>query len=319
MILWISMPLGNVVEVHDLTKSFGNIRAVDGVSFSVRKGEIYGLLGPNGAGKTTTVRMTIGIITPDRGEAYIMGYNVHREPIKARSFIGVVPEISNPYVDLTVWENLMLIGGIYCVPKEIRIRRAESLLKVLEIYEARNRKAKALSKGMRRRLLLAMALMSDPDILFLDEPTSGLDVISARVIRSLLLKLKEQGKTIILTTHNIDEAGMLCDRVAIMNKGKIIAMGTPEELKIKFGEYTRILLCFNREVDIKLIKKYFDSYETIVQGRRLVIVCRSRDLGEILDQIICIAKEYNLNIEELQASGLNFEDVFIRLIRGRSR
>ena len=306
----------DVVKAYDLMKSFGDIRAVDGVSFSVRKGEIYGLLGPNGAGKTTTIRMTIGIITPDRGEAYIMGYNVHEEPIKARSFIGVVPEISNPYIDLTVWENLMLIGGIYCVPKEIRVRRAESLLKMLKIYEARNRKAKALSKGMRRRLLLAMALMSDPDILFLDEPTSGLDVISARVIRSLLLKLKEQGKTIILTTHNIDEAGMLCDRVAIMNKGKIIAMGTPEELKIKFGEYTRILLCFNREVDIELIRKYFDSYETIVQGRRLVIICRSKDLREILDQIICIVKEYNLNIEEFQASGLNFEDVFIRLIRG---
>ena len=109
---------------------------------------------------------------------------------------------------------------------------------------------------------------------------------------------------------------MLCDRVAIMNKGKIIAMGTPEELKIKFGEYTRILLCFNREVDIELIRKYFDSYETIVQGRRLVIICRSKDLREILDQIICIVKEYNLNIEEFQASGLNFEDVFIRLIRG---
>ena len=306
----------DVVKAYDLMKSFGDIRAVDGVSFSVRKGEIYGLLGPNGAGKTTTIRMTIGIITPDRGEAYIMGYNVHEEPIKARSFIGVVPEISNPYIDLTVWENLMLIGGIYCVPKEIRVRRAESLLKMLKIYEARNRKAKALSKGMRRRLLLAMALMSDPDILFLDEPTSGLDVISARVIRSLLLKLKEQGKTIILTTHNIDEAGMLCDRVAIMNKGKIIAMGTPEELKIKFGEYTRILLCFNREVDIELIRKCFDSYETIVQGRRLVIICRSKDLREILDQIICIVKEYNLNIEEFQASGLNFEDVFIRLIRG---
>ena len=310
------MPSEDVVKAYDLMKSFGDIRAVDGVSFSVRKGEIYGLLGPNGAGKTTTIRMTIGIITPDRGEAYIMGYNVHEEPIKARSFIGVVPEVSNPYIDLTVWENLMLIGGIYCVPKEIRVRRAESLLKMLKIYEARNRKAKALSKGMRRRLLLAMALMSDPDILFLDEPTSGLDVISARVIRSLLLKLKEQGKTIILTTHNIDEAGMLCDRVAIMNKGKIIAMGTPEELKIKFGEYTRILLCFNREVDIELIRKYFDSYETIVQGRRLVIICRSKDLREILDQIICIVKEYNLNIEEFQASGLNFEDVFIRLIRG---
>ncbi len=305
----------DVVEAYDLTKSFDNIRAVDGVSFSVRKGEIYGLLGPNGAGKTTTIRMTIGIITPDKGEAYIMGYNVHEEPIKVRSFIGVVPEISNPYIDFTVWENLMLIGGIYCVPKEIRIRRAESLLKMLKIYEVRNRKAKALSKGMRRRLLLAMALMSDPDILFLDEPTSGLDVMSARMIRSLLLKLKERGKTIILTTHNIDEAGILCDRVAIMNKGKIIAMGTPEELKIKFGEYTRILLCFNRKVDIELIRKYFDSYETVVQGKRLTIICRSKDLREVLDQIICIAKEYNLNIEEFRATGLNFEDVFIRLIR----
>ncbi len=310
------MSSDDVVEACDLTKSFGNVRAVDGVSFSVRKGEIYGLLGPNGAGKTTTIRMTIGIITPDRGEAYIMGYNVHEEPIKARSFIGVVPEISNPYIDLTVWENLMLIGGIYCVPKEIRVRRAENLLKMLNIYEARNRKAKVLSKGMRRRLLLAMALMSDPNILFLDEPTSGLDVMSARVIRSLLLKLKEQGKTIILTTHNIDEAGMLCDRVAIMNKGKIIAMGTPEALKIKFGEYTRILLCFNREVDIELIRKYFDSYETVVQGRRLVIICRSKDLRGVLDQVTCIAKECNLNIEEFRASGLNFEDVFIRLIRG---
>jgi len=123
------MPLENVVEAYDLTKTFGNIKAVDGVSFRVRRGEIYGLLGPNGAGKTTTIRMIIGIITPDKGEAYIMGYNVHKEPVKARSFIGVVPEISNPYVDLTVWENLMLIGGIYCVPKEVRVRRAEKLLK----------------------------------------------------------------------------------------------------------------------------------------------------------------------------------------------
>ncbi len=313
------MPLENVVKACDLTKTFGNIRAVDGVSFSVRKGEIYGLLGPNGAGKTTTIRMIIGIITPDRGEAYIMGYNVHKEPVKARSFIGVVPEISNPYVDLTLWENIMLTGGIYGVPKKVRAKRAKDLLKMLGIYEVRNRKVKTLSKGMQRRLLLAMALISDPNILFLDEPTSGLDVISARIIRSLLLKLKKQGKTIILTTHNIDEAGMLCDRVAIMNKGKIIAMGTPEELKIEFGEYTRILLCFNREIDIKLIEKHFNSYETVVQGRRLVIVCRSKDLREVLDQILHIVKTYDLNIEELQVSGLNFEDVFIRLIRERPK
>jgi len=304
----------DVVEVHDLAKSFGHVRAVDGVSFSVRRGEIYGLLGPNGAGKTTTIRMTIGIIAPDRGEAYIMGYNVHKEPVKARSFIGVVPEISNPYVDLTAWENLMLVGGIYCIPKKVIVKRAENLLKILKIYDARNRKVKVLSKGMRRRLLLAMALISDPEILFLDEPTSGLDIISARMIRSFLLKLKEQGKTVILTTHNIDEAGMLCDRVAIMNKGRIIARGTPKELKIRFGEYTRILLCFDKEVDAKLIRECFNPYEVVVQGRRLIIVCRSKDLRDILDQIVCIVKEYDLSIEEIQASGLNFEDVFIKVI-----
>ena len=308
------MPLENVVEARDLAKSFGHVRAVDGVSFSVRRGEIYGLLGPNGAGKTTTIRMTIGIIAPDRGEAYIMGYNVHKEPVKARSFIGVVPEISNPYVDLTAWENLMLVGGIYCIPKKVIVKRAENLLKILKIYDARNRKVKVLSKGMRRRLLLAMALISDPEILFLDEPTSGLDIISARMIRSFLLKLKEQGKTVILTTHNIDEAGMLCDRVAIMNKGRIIARGTPKELKIRFGEYTRILLCFDKEVDAKLIRECFNPYEVVVQGRRLIIVCRSKDLRDILDQIVCIVKEYDLSIEEIQASGLNFEDVFIKVI-----
>ena len=303
-----------MVEVHDLAKSFGRVRAVDGVSFSVRRGEIYGLLGPNGAGKTTTIRMTIGIIAPDRGEAYIMGYNVHKEPVKARSFIGVVPEVSNPYVDLTAWENLMLVGGIYCIPKKVRVKRAEELLKMLKMYNARNRKVKALSKGMRRRLLLAMALISDPDILFLDEPTSGLDVISARMIRSFLLKLKEQGKTIILTTHNIDEAGMLCDRVAIMNKGKIIARGTPKELKIRFGEFTRISLCFDREVDAKLVREHLNPYEVVVQGRRLIIICRSKDLGDVLDQIVRIAKERSLSIEEIRASGLDFEDVFIKVI-----
>ncbi len=306
-----------MVEARDLVKSFGEVRAVNGVSFRVKRGEIYGLLGPNGAGKTTTVRMVTGIIAPDSGEAYIMGYNVHDDPIRARSFIGVVPEISNPYLDLNAWENLMLVGSLYCIPKTIREKRAEMLLKMLGIYRERSRKVKGFSKGMRRRLLLAMALISDPDILFLDEPTSGLDVMSARMIRSLILKMKERGKTIILTTHNIDEAGMLCDRVAIMNKGKIIAAGTPEDLKIKFGEYTRILLCFNREIDAKLVERYLRDYETIFQGKRVTVICRSNDLSEVLDRIVNIVKACNVCLEEIQASGLSFEDIFVRLIQER--
>ena len=305
-----------VVEAYDLMKRFGRIVAVNGVSFSVIKGEIYGILGPNGAGKTTTIRMTIGVLTPDRGEAYIMGYNVHREPIKARSLIGVVPEISNPYVDLTVWDNLMLIGGIYCLPKDVKLRRAIDLLKTLEIYDVRDRKVKTLSKGMRRRLLLAMALISDPDILFLDEPTSGLDILSARIIRNMLLELKKQGKTIILTTHNIDEAGLLCDRVAIMKKGKIIASGTPEELKIKFGMYTRISICFDREVNERDLKGCLEGLDVVIQGRRLIITCKTEVLNEVLDKITTMIKYNKLRIKELKASGLSLEDVFVRLVRG---
>ena len=309
------MPIKAVVEAYGLTKAFGNVRAVNEVSYSVRKGEIYGILGPNGAGKTTTIRMTIGIIAPDKGEAYIMGYNVHKEPVKARSFVGVVPEVSNPYLDLTVWENLMLVGGLYCIPKQVKVERARKLLEALKIYDVRNRKAKALSKGMRRRLLLAMALISDPDILFLDEPTAGLDVISARIIRSLLLELKRQGKTIVLTTHNINEAGMLCDRVAIMNKGKIVALGTPKELKIKFGEYIRIILRFNKEINVEIIKNNLKDLGITVQGTRLMVVCKLSDLREVLEKITSFIKSHDLRIEEFQASGPTLEDVFIELIQ----
>jgi len=308
-----------VVEAYGLTKTFGNVKAVDGVSYSVERGEIFGILGPNGAGKTTTIRITTGIIPPDEGEAYIMGYNVHREPVKARGFIGVVPEVSNPYPDLTVWDNLMLVGKLYCLPKRILVERARDLLEALGIQDVRNRKAKALSKGMRRRLLLAMALISDPDILFLDEPTSGLDVISARIIRSLLLELKKQGKTIVLSTHNINEAGMLCDRVAIMNKGRIIALGTPEELKIRFGKYIRILLRFNKGVSIDVIKNRFRHGNIVVRGTKVMIICGLCGLEDVLNEIASFIKSHNLKVEEFQASGPTLEDVFVELIQGGNR
>ncbi len=312
------MVMKAVVEVYRITKTFGNVKAVNGVSFSVRRGEIFGILGPNGAGKTTTIRITIGIIPPDEGEAYIMGYKVHEEPVKARRFIGVVPEISNPYPDLTVWDNLMIVGKLYCLPKRVLVERARNLLEALRIQNVCNRKAKTLSKGMRRRLLLAMALISDPDILFLDEPTSGLDVISARIIRSLLLELKKQGKTIVLSTHNINEAGMLCDRVAIMNKGRIIASGTPEELKIRFGKYIRILLRFNKEAGIDVIKNRFRHGNVVVQGTKVMIICGLSGLEDVLNEIASFIKSYNLKVEEFQASGPTLEDVFVELIQGGS-
>jgi ABC-2 type transport system ATP-binding protein len=230
----------NAIEAVDLMKRFGGVTAVNGVSFKVREGEIFGLLGPNGAGKTTTIRMLTGLLKPDAGRAAIMEYDVMEESIKAKMLVGVVPEEANPYPDLSAWDNLVLVGRLYGLPDSEIKRKATSLLKLLDLYDMRERKAKNLSKGQRQKLLIAMALISDPKVLFLDEPTGGLDVLSARKIRELILELRKEGITVFLTTHNIEEAGELCGRVAIIRNGRIVAEGSPDELKIS-AEPTRTL------------------------------------------------------------------------------
>ncbi|HNR26283.1 MAG TPA: ABC transporter ATP-binding protein, partial [Methanobacteriaceae archaeon] len=168
----------SVIEVQGLTKTYDQIRAVDGVDFQVRKGEIFGFLGPNGAGKTTTVRMLTGIIKPQDGSIRIMGHDIQREPLEAKEHLGVVPETSNAYVDLSAWQNLMLMAGLYGVPSDVSHERAQDLLTEFGLYPRRDDKVKGFSKGMKQRLILAMALINDPELLFLDEPTSGLDVQS---------------------------------------------------------------------------------------------------------------------------------------------
>ncbi len=305
-----------MVEAIGLYKSFGPVEAVRGVSFSVPRGEIFGLLGPNGAGKTTTIRMITGLLRPDRGRAFIMGIDVHRDPVRARSHIGVVPEVSNPYVDLSVWDNLLLIGKLYCIPKETIIERGKFLLEELGLYDRRSSKAKTLSKGMRRRLLLAMALISDPEILFLDEPTSGLDVFSARRIRSMITGLRRNGKTIVLTTHNIDEAGMLCDRVAIINKGKIIAEGTPDDLRIRYGKYIEIKVSFDNSIDSSVLNEFRDHYNVTCDERWVTIICEKNELDEVLDKIMNIKHRLGLRIKDLHIESQSFEDIFVRIVRG---
>jgi len=167
------------IVVEDLSKSFGGLRAVDRISFDVRRGEIFGFLGPNGAGKTTAVRMLTGIIKPDAGRATVWGYDVVEEPLRVKERIGVLPEVANPYPDLSAWRNVMLAASLHGVPRKEAEQRAKALLKEFGIYERRKSKVKTFSKGMKQRLMLCIALVSDPEILFLDEPTSGLDVQSA--------------------------------------------------------------------------------------------------------------------------------------------
>ncbi len=305
------------VEAHNLEKSFGQVRAVRGVSLHVDRGEIFGLLGPNGAGKTTTIRMITGIISPDRGRVYIMGYDVLKDPLKAKSHVGVVPEISAPYVDLSAWDNLMLAGRIYHVEDHMRRARAKDLLKMLNLSEAMSRKVKGFSKGMRQRLLLAMALISDPGILILDEPTSGLDIISTRMVRSLITDLRREGKSIFLTTHNIEEAGILCDRIAVINKGRIVAEGSPEDLRINFEEFRSVKIILDR--DLKGIEEALGSFDVLIQGRKIFITCRRDEVDEVLRRTMKLAEDLGARVEEVQTTGPSFEEIFMKLIRGKER
>jgi ABC-2 type transport system ATP-binding protein len=220
------------IEADRLTRGFGDLLAVDSVSFQVPAGEVFGLLGPNGAGKSTTVRMLTGFITPTSGRAILAGINMADSPSTARRRIGVVPEEANVYADLSVKDNVMLMAELYAVPKLKRIERTDHLLRRFDLQGRARQKGSELSKGLRQRLMLCMALVSEPQILFLDEPTSGLDVASARLIRDIVGEHnRERGTTVFLTTHNMDEAERLCHRVAIIDKGRLAAIDTPDALR----------------------------------------------------------------------------------------
>ena len=221
----------DIIRTLGLTKYYGDILAVDHLSFAVREGEIFGFLGPNGAGKTTTIRMLVGLTAPTEGTAIIDGYDIRSEILEVKRRVGMVPETSNLYDELSVKDNLLFIAGLYHVPRAKREERVRELLESFNLWDRRDIKFGKLSKGLKRRLTIAASLIHNPRIIFLDEPTTGLDVMSARSLRLLLKDLKETGVTILLTTHYIDEADQLCDRVAVIVKGRIITIDTPENMK----------------------------------------------------------------------------------------
>jgi len=305
----------NTVEVADLTKHYGDLMAVDSVSFEVAKGEFFGLLGPNGAGKTTIIRMLTGVIRPDRGAAHIMGYDIRKEPLKAKQRMGILPEMANAYVDLTAWQNLMFLGELYGVAKTLRHERAIMLLKKLEIYERRNQLVKEFSKGMKQRLLICMALLNDPQILFLDEPTSGLDVQSARIIREMLQELNRDGITMFLTTHNMEEAGQLCNRIAIINHGKIAAIDRPEKLKATTGELQSVEIAFDRPVETESLAKLSNVVQAKEMGNKVRLY--TKDPSDLIYKVVDYAKANRLTFVTLNVLSPTLEEVFIRLIESK--
>jgi ABC-2 type transport system ATP-binding protein len=302
-----------VIRLENLVKEFNQFRAVDRLSFEVNKGEFFGLLGPNGAGKTTTIRILTGIFKPTEGQAFIGQYNIQENPLEVKEKLGIVPEMANAYMDLSAWRNLLLVGELYGVEKKKREEEAERLLKLFHLYEKRKEKVKFFSKGMKQRLILAMALMNnEAEILFLDEPTSGLDVESVRLIRDIIGRLNQQGLTIFLTTHNIEEANLLCDRVAIMNHGKIVVIDRPENLKQTIQSTASIEVAFEEKVSPEELK-----LEGVAEVRKIGDKFRlyTQKPGQVIPLLVERAKEKKKKIISLNTLGPSLEDAFVKLTK----
>lgn len=301
----------NAIEVDNLTKLFDDFTAVDHLDFEVKNGEIFGFLGPNGAGKTTTARMLTGIIKPSSGKVRIMGLDIRQDPIKAKQIMGVVPELSNAYTELTAWNNLQFMAELYGVPGKDARQRAEELLGKFDLYERKDHKVRTFSKGMKQKLILAMSLMNDPEILFLDEPTSGLDVISARLIKDMVLELNKEGKTIFLTTHYMEEANQLCSRVAIINHGKIAAIDAPEKLKMRIGGLEWVEVSFDMPVDASDFHTMPGVIDVRMSGDKLRLY--TNEPGRTIYQLVDYSRSNDLEIVMLNTLTPTLEDVFIKL------
>jgi ABC-2 type transport system ATP-binding protein len=301
------------VEVTNLTKHFNGLVAVDDISFEVKKGELFGFLGPNGAGKTTTIRMLTGVITPDKGLASIFGYDVVKDGLKTRQMMGIVPEMSNAYVDLSAWNNLMLVGGLYGINKSTKIERATGLLKKFDLLKRKDQLVKGFSKGMKQKLILCMALISDPQMLFLDEPTSGLDVESQRLIKDLIREFNANGTTVFLTTHNMEEANQLCDRIAIINRGKIAEIDSPEKVRQQSCGLQTIEISFDKSVNAEDLLKLPGVNGANKLGDKLRLCVDETNAS--IDELVDYARLKKLNIISLNTLAPSLEDVFLQLVK----
>jgi len=305
--------MNEMILVNELTKFYGPTLAVDHASFEVKEGEVFGFLGPNGAGKTTTIRMMVGLTQPSRGTAFIDGYDILKEPIKVKQTIGLVPETSNLYGELNSLGNLLYQAELYGLARQKRKDRALQLLEEFGLKEHQEKQFQKLSRGLKRRLTIAAALVHHPKILFLDEPTTGLDVMSARGLRKLILDSKKRGLTIFLTTHYIPEAESLCDRIAIIVQGKIRIIDTPENIKSHVKEMEILEIGLDRILDPlthRLLS--LDGIEKIVIDENRIRF-HTRKIDQVTPGILRLFKEQGAKIETINTLSPSLEDAFVAL------
>jgi ABC-2 type transport system ATP-binding protein len=305
--------MAEVIRVEGLAKKYGQIVALDDVNFSVQEGEVFGYLGPNGAGKTTTIRILVGLTRPTTGEALVNGFSILKDPVRAKETVGVVPEASNLYGELTARKNLVYMAQLYGLAKKEWEPRADELLGEFGLADRKDSKFQGFSRGMKRRLTIAAALVHRPRLLFLDEPTTGLDVMSARGLRQVIRKLREKAVTIFLTTHLIQEADELCDRVAIIVKGKIRMMDTPENLRNQVRE-TQVLEIKPQSLPDSLNKELelLPGVEkaTLIEDK---IHLFGQSVHQAIPQIINHLSQKKIQILSIKTLTPSLEDAFVKL------
>ncbi len=297
------------IIVRGLVKEFGELRAVDGVSFEVEDGEIFGLLGPNGAGKTTIIKILVTLLKPSSGEAFVAGNDVIKKPSLVRKSIGVVFQDTTLELDFTARENLEFHARLYGLTKEERRRRIDEVLSLVELSENADQLVKNFSGGMKRRLEIARGLLHFPKVLFLDEPTLGLDARTRRRIWKYLKEFKDR-TTIMITTHYIEEAEKLCDRVAIMQRGRIIAMDSPDRL-VRQLEGERVTI--KAENALKL-KSALRDYSVLENNGKLEIFVKNAEY--FLPKLFEIARTEGVTIEEVGVKKASLEDIYVKLTGG---
>jgi len=304
-----------VICVNHLTKKFGDFTAVNDISFEVAHGEILGMLGPNGAGKTTTIRMITGVFKVNQPNCIkVEGTDILDSPEYKANF-GIVPEVSNAFLDFTVWQNLKFSGSLYGLKKSEIEKRGNYLLELYDLKDKKNSITKSLSKGLKQRLNFCMALIHNPNILIFDEPTTGLDPISVKILREQILKLQQQGKTIFITTHDLREAEKVCDRILVLYKGNLIADETPEKLRQKFKSETIISLDFYSKPDKweLILDELRKKFKILQKKYRIQIM--SNNILEDMAQLNEIIQNYKIIPENIKVIEPTLEDAFIDLIQ----
>ncbi len=303
-------PTVPAIELRALCKAFGTLHAVDHLTLSVKPGEIFGLLGPNGSGKTTTINLISGLATPTSGQVQVMGYQMPRHARRIRQMLGTVPQETALYEELSAWDNLDFHADLFGMARKGKRERIMQMLELVKLQERKHSRVSTFSGGMKRRLALARALLHDPQLLYLDEPTLGVDVQSRRAIWDYILSLRDQGKTVLITTNYLEEAQALCERIAILDHGKLIAVDTPAHLKQTYGGSVVELETVQPSTVVDDIRQLPGVKEVVQEGTRLQITTRGG--SAVVPQIINLVTGQG-ELRQIAVREPTLDEIFLRL------